>query len=89
MEGNTMPVKSICRYCHSLIGNAAVTSLLSVMPEVLEKKPCGVRVAFFDETRREADRVLRTLATALAGQPAEEPSADGRYTKGHWKRGVM
>ncbi len=89
MEGNEMPVVSVCRYCHSVIYNAAVTSLLTVFDEVAEKKPLGVRVSFTAESRREADRVLRTLAQAMQGETVAEPSPDGRYTKGHWKRGVM
>ena len=84
-----MPVVSVCRYCHSVIYNAAVTSLLTVFDEVAEKKPLGVRVSFTAESRREADRVLRTLAQAMQGETVAEPSPDGRYTKGHWKRGVM
>jgi len=88
-EGNRMPVRSVCRYCHSLIYNAAVTSLLTILDEVLEKRPCGIRVSLTTEPRREAERVLRTLAQALQGEAVEDPSADGRYTKGHWRRGVV
>ncbi len=88
MDGIEMPVQSVCRYCHSILYNAHVTSLLTVMPEVLQKKPYGVRVNCTTETRRETDLVLRTLADALGGAAVAEPIAGVQYTRGHWKRGV-
>ncbi|MCR5086728.1 MAG: U32 family peptidase [Lachnospiraceae bacterium] len=88
-EGNAMPVRGVCRYCHSLIYNAHVTSLLTVLAEVMQKEPCGIRVNLTCETRRESELILRTLAAAVAGNPVAEPLAGYRYTKGHWKRGVM
>ena len=88
MEGNEMPVQSVCRYCHSVLYNAHVTSLLTVIAEVLQKKPYGLRVNCQAETRKETERVLRTLADALRGLPVEEPLSGVQYTKGHWRRGV-
>ena len=88
MEGNEMPVQSVCRYCHSVLYNAHVTSLLTVITEVLQKKPYGLRVNCQAETRKETERVLRTLADALRGFPVEEPLPGVQYTKGHWRRGV-
>ena len=88
MEGKEMPVQSVCRYCHSVLYNAHVTSLLTVAGEVLQKEPYGVRVNCQAETRRELDLVLRTLADALSGKVVSEPLAGVQYTKGHWRRGV-
>ena len=88
MEGNMMPVQSVCRYCHSILYNAHVTSLLTVTAEVLQKEPYGVRVNCSTESRRETDLILRTLAKALAGATVTEPLPGVRYTKGHWRRGV-
>ena len=88
MEGKEMPVQSVCRYCHSVLYNAHVTSLLTVAAEVLQKEPYGVRVNCQAETRRELDTVLRTLADALSGAAVSEPLTGVQYTKGHWRRGV-
>jgi len=87
-EGNSMPVRSVCRYCHSILYNAHVTSLLTVMEEVLQKRPYGLRVNCSTETRRETELVLRTLGEALAGAVTAEPFSGVPFTKGHWRRGV-
>ena len=88
MEGKEMPVQSVCRYCHSVLYNAHVTSLLTVAAEVLQKGPYGVRVNCSGETRRELDLILRTLSEALSGAVVTEPLTGVQYTKGHWRRGV-
>ncbi|MBR5712730.1 MAG: U32 family peptidase [Lachnospiraceae bacterium] len=84
-----MPVRSVCRYCHSLLYNAHVTSLLTVYDEVRTKRPYGVRAVFSTETRRETERVLRALAAAMDGETVAEPIASVAYTRGHWKRGIL
>ncbi|MEE3378537.1 MAG: DUF3656 domain-containing protein, partial [Lachnospiraceae bacterium] len=88
-EGNAMPVRSICRYCHSVIFNADVTSLLGIFGEVLQKQPFGVRVSFTTESRKDAGRILKTLSEALRGSETADPEFDCRCTRGHWKRGVL
>ena len=83
-----MPVKSICRYCRSNLYNAHVTSLLPVLPEVMQKNPYGFRLNFVTETRRETERILRAMQDAMRGEAPAEQSTDVTYTKGHWRRGV-
>ncbi len=88
-EGNDMPVQTVCRYCHSILYNAHITSLLTVLDEVRSKHPHGIRMNFTTETLQETERALKTATDAMTGMTVSEPEKTGQYTKGHWKRGVL
>lgn len=84
-EGEHFPAKAVCEYCHGLIYNAHIFSLLSCFREVPVAKTGGIRLDFTLESGAETEAVLKDLKTALSGGQ----SAQGQgYTKGSWNRGT-
>lgn len=84
-EGEHFPTKPVCRYCHSLLYNSHVMSLLSCFPEVPVTQLSGIRLDFTLEDGAETARVMDDLKTVYAGGTV---SCGPEYTKGHWNRGV-
>lgn len=84
-EREHFPTKSVCKYCHSLIYNSHIMSLLSVMHEVPIARLSGIRTDFTLESGEETEAVLQKLSDALDGQVVK---TDGTTTQGHWNRGV-
>ena len=84
-EAEHFPVKAVCRYCHSLIYNSHIFSLLSCFHEVPYKQAAGIRIDFTTESGAETEEVLNELKEAFNGNAAGQ----GRgYTKGSWTRGT-
>ncbi|MBO4324630.1 MAG: U32 family peptidase [Lachnospiraceae bacterium] len=84
-EGEHFPAKAVCDYCHGLIYNAHIFSLLSCFREVPVTRTGGIRLDFTLESGAETEAVLLDLKTALSGgQPAQGQG----YTKGSWNRGT-
>ena len=84
-EGEHFPTLAVCRYCHGLIYNSHIMSLLSVWNEIPAERIGGVRLDLTLESGAEAASVLRDLHTVLAG--GKVPARPGE-TKGHWNRGA-
>ena len=84
-EGESFPTLAVCRYCHGLVYNSHIMSLLPVWNEIPVGRIAGVRIDLTLESGAEAASVLRDLSTALAG--GKVPSHTGE-TKGHWNRGA-
>ncbi len=84
-EGESFPTLAVCRYCHGLVYNSHIMSLLPVWNEIPVRRIAGVRIDLTLESGAEAASVLRDLSTALAG--GKVPAHTGE-TKGHWNRGA-
>ncbi len=84
-EGEHFPTLAVCRYCHGLIYNSHIMSLLPVWNEIPMGRIGGVRADLTLESGSEAASVLSDLSAALAGRKV--PAHPGE-TKGHWNRGA-
>lgn len=84
-EGEHFPVKAVCRYCHSLIYNAHIYSLLSDFREVPVAGLSGIRLDFTLESGDETREVLGMLADAEAGIRVEMKQG---FTKRSWNHGT-
>ena len=84
-EGEHFPTLSVCRYCHGLIFNSHVMSLLPVWEEIPRERIGGVRLDMTLESADETAAVIKDLETVLRGGRV---SAAPGETKGSWNRGV-
>lgn len=83
-EGAHFPTKSICKFCHGMMYNSQVMSLIPYMREIPTDTLSGIRLDFTLEDAGETETVLRDLRKALFG----EEVAGYKTTAGHWNRGV-
>ena len=82
-EGAHFPAKPVCAYCHGLVYNSRIFSLLGDFKEIPLKGLSGIRIDFSFEQGEETASVLRDVKTALAGgTPAREGTTKGSFHRG-------
>ena len=83
--GVKFPVKSQCVFCYNIIRNSLPLYLADMAKEVGEMGFGGMRLMFTDEDRSQTREVLELVRKGLFGEEAAYP---GKYTRGHFTRGV-
>lgn len=84
--GKQFPVRNCCQFCYNIIYNESPLCLFDQSETVKRLAPCGVRVQFSTETKKEAAQVLRQFEESfLKGNSLPDGM---EYTRGHFRRGV-
>lgn len=87
------PVYTNCNHCYNIIYNYLPTSLHDCIWMLLEDGITGFRVDFFDETERQAKRVIQTFQDLISSnfnkKNCENTKLFIETTSGHMKRGVQ
>ena len=97
--GNTFKSQCVCRPwktaaakeeipCYNMIYNSLPLNLLGQIDRLKTLHMKSWRLVFTLETEEEASAVLEAFTGAMQGSAKEEKAAAGRYTKGHFHRGV-
>lgn len=81
------PVRFICRHCYNEMYNSVPLSLHEYGRSILGQKPCGIRLSFTTENKRETMEVMQLFHSFLS-EPCRERCAAYAYTRGHYKRGA-
>ena len=82
--GAVFPCESRCRSCLSVIYNAVPLYLGDVA-----RREAAWRIQLSNETAAEAERIVRHFGEALAQGVKPQRPADGNFTRGNYKRGVL
>ena len=77
-KGESLPVRTICRYCCNIIYNSKPLSLFALREEAEGIGASAFRLSFSTESARETEEIVEKCFR-------EDPSD---FTRGHWKRGV-
>lgn len=79
-------VHNVCAFCYNLIYNSVPLYLIDVLEEALQSSgAAGARLQFVNEAGNTVRQILTACHDALCGR---QVTADGDFTKGHYKRGV-
>lgn len=81
-------VRTNCQYCYNSIYNSQCISLLGNAAEVEELNLRGIRLDFTTETKEETKRVLSDF-TKVFYKHASIEYDNAKYSKGHFKRGIL
>lgn len=94
--GNHFPVKAFCSSCYNVIYNDRPLCLTKYREEILRLNPARMRIRFTAESADEAAEILKYMTQAFGD--SVNKSADGclipekmpgRYTEGHFKKGIL
>lgn len=85
---NQLSVRTNCRECYNTIYNSKCLSLLGESKDILSLSPKNIRLDFSFETGEEVKNVLHSFANVFK-YGKESRLAEGEYTKGHFRRGIM
>jgi putative protease len=89
-KGARFPVRSLCRFCSSIMYNSVPLSLHQYLEHPIFEQTGPVLLSFTTETGAETAEILAWFGAALAGRPAgKEPPLQNGYTGGHFRKGVL
>ena len=89
-KGARFPVRSLCRFCSSIMYNSVPLSLHQYLEHPIFEQTGPVLLSFTTETGAETAEILAWFGNALAGRPAgKEPPLQNGYTGGHFRKGVL
>lgn len=82
-------VRKHCRYCYNTIYNGSALYLLNQLDEIRSLKPRRIRLDFTMENVTEVKEVLSDCINLCEKHGTKKVStAKGKYTKGHYNRGI-
>lgn len=84
---NKFIVRNHCNYCYNVMYNCQPLLLLSRQEEVKRLRPAELRLDFLNETKEEAEQLLRLYWECFV-KDISVNVPDISYTNGHFKRGV-
>ncbi len=85
--GNLFPVKNLCEDCYNVIYNICPLALFHQYRQIQALHPKSVRLSFTVENGDQVAQVFEYYRQALAGK-TEKNGYGGKFTNGHFKRGV-
>lgn len=85
--GNLFPVKNLCEDCYNVIYNICPLALFHQYRQIQALHPKSVRLSFTVENGAQVAQVFEYYRQALAGK-TEKNGYGGKFTNGHFKRGV-
>ncbi|WP_455718076.1 DUF3656 domain-containing U32 family peptidase [Anaerosporobacter sp.] len=86
---NNFYVRKHCRYCYNTIYNGSALHLLNQLDEIRKLKPKRIRLDFTMENVNEVKAVLSDCINLCKKHDGTRVStSNGKYTKGHYNRGI-
>lgn len=94
--GNRFPVRAFCSSCYNIIYNDRPLYLAKYRKEILRLNPESLRIGFTTESSDEVTEILKNVTVVFGNivvkVPKDFPVTEempGRYTEGHFKKGIL